>query len=81
MKSWPVNGNPTLNLVPLGTSHLAIARFAAFKILRDNGGELRGKYVIDKIRETVEFNEHEKLKDEQKSMMPIQQISFLGGNE
>jgi|TARA_B110000211_G_scaffold182817_1_gene207065 restriction system protein len=55
--------------------------FAAFKILRDNGGELRGKYVIDKIRETVEFNEHEKLKDEQKSMMPIQQISFLGGNE
>ena len=24
---------------------------------------------------------YEKLKDEQKSMMPIQQISFLGGNE
>ncbi|MFT5250742.1 MAG: restriction system protein, partial [bacterium] len=38
--------------------------FAAFKILRDNGGELRGKYVIDKIRETVEFNEHEKHKYE-----------------
>ena len=38
--------------------------FAAFNILKDNGGELRGKYVIEKIRETVEFNEHEKHKYE-----------------
>ena len=38
--------------------------FAAFNILKDSGGELRGKYVIDKIRKTVEFNEHEKHKYE-----------------
>ena len=38
--------------------------FAAFNILKDNGGELRGKYVIEKIRETVEFNDHEKHKYE-----------------
>ena len=36
--------------------------FAAFNILKDNGGELRGRYVIEKIRETVEFNDHEKHK-------------------
>jgi restriction system protein len=36
--------------------------FAAFNILKDNGGELRGKYVIQKIRETVKFNEYEKHK-------------------
>ena len=34
--------------------------FAAFKILKEHGGELRGKEVIEKIRETVEFNDHEK---------------------
>lgn len=34
--------------------------FATFNILRKNGGELRGKDVVDKIRETVEFNEYEK---------------------
>ncbi len=34
--------------------------FATFNILKKNGGELRGKEVIEKIRETVEFNEHEK---------------------
>ena len=34
--------------------------FAAFKILQENGGELRGKEVVEKIRETVEFNEYEK---------------------
>lgn len=34
--------------------------FAAFKILQENGGELRGKDVVEKIRETVEFNEYEK---------------------
>lgn len=34
--------------------------FAAFKILQDAGGELRGKEVIDKIRETVKFDEYEK---------------------
>lgn len=34
--------------------------FAAFKILLDNGGELRGKDVVEKIRESVEFNDYEK---------------------
>lgn len=34
--------------------------FAAFKILKENGGQLRGKDVVDKVRETVEFNEYEK---------------------
>jgi restriction system protein len=33
--------------------------FAAFKILKDAGGEMRGKDVIDKIRETVTFDEYE----------------------
>ncbi|QSB29083.1 restriction endonuclease [Flavobacterium sp. CLA17] len=33
--------------------------FAAFKILKNNGGEMRGKDVIDKIRETVTFDEYE----------------------
>lgn len=34
--------------------------FAAFKILQENSGELRGKDVVEKIRETVEFNDYEK---------------------
>lgn len=34
--------------------------FTAFKILQENGGELRGKDVVEKIRETLEFNEYEK---------------------
>jgi len=34
--------------------------FAAFQILQNNGGELRGKDVVEKIRDTVEFNEYEK---------------------
>lgn len=34
--------------------------YATFKILREAGGEMRGKEVIDKIRETVEFNDYEK---------------------
>jgi hypothetical protein len=33
--------------------------FAAFKILKDAGGEMRGKDAIDKIRETVTFDEYE----------------------
>lgn len=33
--------------------------FAAFKILKEAGGEMRGKDVIDKIRETVSFDEYE----------------------
>ncbi len=33
--------------------------FAAFKILKDAGGEMRGKDVVDKIRETVSFDEYE----------------------
>lgn len=34
--------------------------FAAFNILKDAGGEMRGKDVVNKIRETVEFNDYEK---------------------
>ena len=34
--------------------------YAALKILRDNGGELLRKEVMDKIRESVEYNEYEK---------------------
>lgn len=33
--------------------------FAAFKILKEAGGEMRGKDVVDKIRETVSFDEYE----------------------
>lgn len=33
--------------------------FAAFNILKDAGGEMRGKDVIDRIRETVSFDEYE----------------------
>lgn len=33
--------------------------FAAFQILRDNGGEMRGKEVINMIRKNVEFDEYE----------------------
>lgn len=34
--------------------------YAAFKILQEQGGELRGKEVVEKIRESVEFNDYEK---------------------
>lgn len=34
--------------------------FATFKILLESGGELRGKEVVDKIRDTVEFDDYEK---------------------
>jgi len=34
--------------------------FAAFKILKKNNGSLPGREVVDKIRETVEFDEYEK---------------------
>lgn len=33
--------------------------FAAFKILKDAGGEMRGKDVVDTIRATVQFDEYE----------------------
>lgn len=33
--------------------------FATFKILQANGGEMRGKDVVDKIRDTVDFDEYE----------------------
>ncbi len=33
--------------------------YAAFQILKASGGELRGKEVVNKIRESVEFNEYE----------------------
>lgn len=33
--------------------------FAAFQIIIDNGGEMRGKEVVDKIRQTVTFDEYE----------------------
>lgn len=35
------------------------AIFAAFKILKDYGGEMRGKDVVDKIRETTSFDDYE----------------------
>lgn len=34
--------------------------FATLNILNENGGEMRGKEVVDKIRETIEFDEYEK---------------------
>jgi len=34
--------------------------YAIFKILKDAGGHLPGREVIDKIRKTVEFNDWEK---------------------
>jgi len=34
--------------------------YATFNILKENGGELRGKDVVDKIRESVDFNDYEK---------------------
>ncbi|PPZ91328.1 restriction endonuclease [Cloacibacterium normanense] len=33
--------------------------YAAFKILKEAGGEMRGKDVVDKIRETTVFDEYE----------------------
>lgn len=33
--------------------------YAAFKIIKDNGGEMRGRDVVDKIRKTVTFDEYE----------------------
>ena len=38
--------------------------YAAFNVLKNAGGELRGKDVIDKISETVDFDEYEKHKYE-----------------
>jgi restriction system protein len=37
--------------------------FATFKILKEAGGQLPGKQVIDKIRETVELTEWEIVKN------------------
>ena len=34
--------------------------FEAFKILKEEGGQLRGKEVIEKIRQRVTFNDWEK---------------------
>jgi len=34
--------------------------YATFKILKEAGGQLPGKQVIDKIRETVELTDWEK---------------------
>ncbi len=34
--------------------------YAAMKILKENGGEMTGSEVIDKVRETVEFSDWEK---------------------
>lgn len=33
--------------------------FAVFNIIKDAGGEMRGKDVVDRIRETTEFNDYE----------------------
>jgi restriction system protein len=38
--------------------------YEAFKILKAEGGQLRGKQVIDKIRERIEFNDWEKARFE-----------------
>lgn len=34
--------------------------FATFRILKENGGEMRGKDVVDTIRETIPFDDYEK---------------------
>src|SRR4051812_20387695 len=34
--------------------------FNTFKILKENGGEMRGKDVIEKLRNTLTFDEYEK---------------------
>lgn len=34
--------------------------YATFKILKEGGGEMRGNDVVEKIRETVDFDEYEK---------------------
>ncbi|MDR3678715.1 MAG: restriction endonuclease [Flavipsychrobacter sp.] len=34
--------------------------FSAFSILKNAGGQMRGKAVVDKMRETVQFDEYEK---------------------
>lgn len=34
--------------------------YAVFNVLKEAGGEMRGKEVVDKIRETVEFDDYEK---------------------
>ncbi len=34
--------------------------YATLKILKDNGGSLRGKSVVDKIRDTITFDDYEK---------------------
>jgi len=34
--------------------------FATFKILKEAGGEMRGKEVVERVRETLEFDEYEK---------------------
>ncbi len=34
--------------------------YATFKILKENGGQMRGKEVVDKIRDTLTFNDYEK---------------------
>ena len=49
-------------LEKLAPSKRATAKtlFAAFKILKEAGGQLSGKQVIDKIRETVELTDWEK---------------------
>ena len=53
--------------------------YAAFNILKEAGGEMRGKDVVNKIRETVEY--YDELSDEQKNMLPLQPIYFLGSND
>ncbi len=34
--------------------------YATFIILQEAGGEMRGKEVVDKIRDTLEFDDYEK---------------------
>ena len=49
-------------LEKLSPSSQSVAKtlFATFKILKSAGGQLSGRNVIEKIRETVQFNDWEK---------------------
>ena len=43
----------------LALIYLTITVFTAFNILKENDGEMRGKDVLEKIRETIVFNDYE----------------------
>ncbi len=49
-----------LNTLSPSKSVAAKTVYAAFKVLKSAGGELPGKEVIDRLRETIKFTEWEK---------------------